>query len=115
MTYSRRTYTLRMSDNRSSAISFHIHAKYHNSFRYNYTLDSVKKLIGILLRHEGMVKVSGQNNSEAYFLLAKRGRTYFLNGQKISMENAAKALREAGAVRIDGWCLARSIDPSEAS
>lgn len=90
MTYSRRTYTLRMSDNRSSAISFHIHAKYHNSFRYNYTLDSVKKLIGILLRHEGMVKVSGQNNSEAYFLLAKRGRTYFLNGQKISMENAAK-------------------------
>ena len=32
-----------------------------------------------------------------------------------TMENAAKALREAGAVRIDGWCLARSIDTSEAS
>ena len=31
-----------------------------------------------------------------------------------TMENAAKALREAGALRVDGWCLARSIDPSEA-
>lgn len=32
-----------------------------------------------------------------------------------TMENAAKALREAGALRVDGWCLARSIDPSEDS
>jgi len=31
-----------------------------------------------------------------------------------TMENAAKALREAGALRVDGWCLARSIEPGEA-
>ena len=31
-----------------------------------------------------------------------------------TMENAAKALREAGALRVDGWCLTRSIDTSEA-
>jgi predicted amidophosphoribosyltransferase len=32
-----------------------------------------------------------------------------------TVENAAQALRNAGAARIDAWCLARSLPPESKS
>lgn len=92
MTYRQRTYTLRMQDNRSSTINFNINAKYHSTLYHNYSVEGVKKMIGGLLRNGGMVKFSGTDNEQSYFLLAKQKRTYLLNGQNISMENAAKVV-----------------------
>lgn len=90
MTYTSRLYTLNTADNRGSSVTFHVLGRYHTALRHTYTVDGVKKLIGVLLKHGGMLKIFGTQNEDAYFLLAKKGRTYFLNGQKISMENAAK-------------------------